>query len=59
VFGPAPAPFTRLRGRHRQRLLVKAERAVNVQKLLHGWLRKMRPPGGVRIFVDIDPYSFL
>jgi primosomal protein N' (replication factor Y) len=59
VFGPAPAPFTRLRGRRRQRLLVKAERAVNVQKLLRGWLRKMRPLGGVRIFVDIDPYSFL
>jgi primosomal protein N' (replication factor Y) len=28
VFGPAPAPLAMLRGRHRQRLLVHAARAV-------------------------------
>ncbi|HQU02998.1 MAG TPA: primosomal protein N', partial [Acetobacteraceae bacterium] len=34
VLGPAPAPFALLRGRHRRRLLLKASREINVQKLL-------------------------
>lgn len=59
VLGPAPAPFARLRGLYRYRLLVKAGKTINVQKLLADWLIHARPKGGVRVSVDIDPYSFL
>ncbi len=59
VLGPAPAPLRLLRGRHRQRLLLKAGREVRVQKLLRPWLAKTELPGGVRVQVDVDPYSFL
>jgi primosomal protein N' (replication factor Y) len=48
-----------LRGRHRRRLLLKARRDVNVQRVLRDWLSRIRPPAGVRIQVDVDPYSFL
>ncbi len=59
VLGPAPAALALLRGRHRRRLLVKAEKGVSMQKVLADWVASFRPPGQTRIAVDIDPYSFL
>jgi primosomal protein N' (replication factor Y) (superfamily II helicase) len=59
VLGPAPAPLTILRGRHRRRFLVKAGREVNLQAVLRDWLSRVRVQGSARIQVDIDPYSFL
>ncbi len=59
VLGPAPAPLAILRGRHRRRFLVKAERGVVVQAVLRDWLGRVRLGGSARLQVDIDPYSFL
>jgi len=59
LLGPAPAPLALLRGRHRHRLLLKAPRTVNVQSLLRKWLGAVPPPAGVRVQIDVDPYSFL
>ncbi len=59
VLGPAPAPLSLLRGRHRRRLLLKAPRQTQVQPLLRRWIRQVRTAAGVRVQVDIDPYSFL
>ncbi|TMJ17155.1 MAG: primosomal protein N' [Alphaproteobacteria bacterium] len=59
VFGPAPAPLAMLRGRHRQRLLVHAARSLDVQDVIRDWLGKLDWPRGVRVSVDVDPYSFL
>ncbi len=59
VFGPAPAPLAMLRGRHRHRLLVHAARSVPVQDIIRDWLGALELPRGVRVAVDVDPYSFL
>ncbi|HET9428483.1 MAG TPA: primosomal protein N' [Allosphingosinicella sp.] len=59
VFGPAPAPLAMLRGRHRLRLLVHAARSVPVQEIIRAWLGALELPRGVRVAVDVDPYSFL
>ncbi len=59
VFGPAPAPLAVLRGRHRLRLLVHAARSVPVQDIIRDWLGALDLPRGVRVAVDVDPYSFL
>ncbi|EKE44461.1 primosomal protein N' [Oceaniovalibus guishaninsula JLT2003] len=58
VWGPAPAPIARIRGRHRVRLLVKADRSAPLQPALAEWLAQVRPKGDLRISVDIDPQSF-
>ena len=58
VLGPTPAPLALLRGYFRHRLLVKAARTVNLQDYIRRWLSRTPQPGGVRIKVDIDPYSF-
>ncbi len=59
TLGPAPAPLAVLRGRHRRRFLVKAERGVNLQAVLRQWLARVKVPASLRVQVDIDPYSFL
>ncbi len=58
VLGPAPAPLALLRGRHRRRFLVKAARNVNLHAALREWLAAVAPQGGIRVQVDVDPYSF-
>lgn len=58
VFGPAPAPIARVRGRHRVRLLVKAEKSVPLQPALAEWLAQIKLPANLRLQVDIDPQSF-
>ena len=59
VYGPAPAPLAMLRGRHRMRLLIHARRALDVQDVIRDWLGSLEWPRGVRVNVDIDPYSFV
>jgi len=58
VFGPAPAPIARIRGRHRVRLLVKAPKGVALQPALSAWIAQVRVPHQTRLTVDIDPQSF-
>jgi primosomal protein N' (replication factor Y) (superfamily II helicase) len=59
VLGPAPAPIAMVRGRHRWRLLVKANRDVNIQGFLREWLKDVKAKGAVKLNVDVDPYNFL
>ncbi|MEO1493956.1 MAG: primosomal protein N' [Pseudomonadota bacterium] len=59
VFGPAPAPFSRVRGRIRVRLLIKAPKGVALQPLIKTWQAEVKCPAAVRIVIDIDPQSFL
>ena len=59
VLGPAPAPLHLLRGRYRQRLLMRTPRGVNASELTRRWLALVEIPSAVRVTVDVDPYSFL
>jgi primosomal protein N' (replication factor Y) len=59
VWGPAPAPIARVRGRHRVRLLVKAGKGAPLQAALAEWVAQFRLPGSLRLTIDIDPQSFL
>jgi primosomal protein N' (replication factor Y) len=58
VFGPAPAPIARIRGRHRVRLLVKADKAAPLQQALAEWAAQFKLRGDLRMAIDIDPQSF-
>jgi primosomal protein N' (replication factor Y) len=58
VWGPTPAFYQILRGRTRERLLVQAERHVDIQAYLRAWLARVKLPNAVRLTVDIDPVSF-
>lgn len=58
VYGPAPAPIARIRGRHRVRLLVKAAKGAPLQAALAAWTGQFKLPRNLRLSIDIDPQSF-
>jgi primosomal protein N' (replication factor Y) len=60
VLGPAEAPISMLRGKHRFRLLVKAPRRADLQGFLRQMLAKApKAHGGLTVSVDVDPQNFL
>ncbi len=58
VYGPAPAPIARVRGRHRVRLLVKAPKGAALQGAIARWVAPVKQSAKLRLSVDIDPQSF-
>lgn len=59
ILGPTPPPFSILRGMHRERFLVIAEKSVQRQKIISAWVFKTKLPKSVRVMIDVDPVSFL
>ena len=60
VLGPADAPLALVRGRYRQRILVRAPRGFDLQAWLRAWLAAApQPRGQIRVQVDVDPQSFM
>jgi len=59
VLGPAPAPFAKLRGRTRHRVLIQTPRTMNLSSVLRQWLATIKLPRSLRLIIDIDPYSFM
>jgi primosomal protein N' (replication factor Y) len=59
ILGPAPAQMYRIRGNYRQRILIRAEKNLNIQKVIAEWLDSLKIPSSVRVVIDIDPQSFL
>ena len=59
IFGPTVAPMSFLRGKYRARVLVRAKKSVDIQRVIKSWTKDVKLPASVRLFVDIDPYSFL
>ena len=58
LLGPVVAPISKLRGKFRYRLLVKAPKEMRLQNYLHFWLDSIKIPASVDMRIDIDPYSF-
>ena len=58
IYGPAPAPLARLRGKYRYRLLVQANKNLNIQKAITSWLGSTKIPSTISVRADIDPQSF-
>ena len=60
LLGPAEAPLSMIRGRHRWRLLVSSPRNFELSKYVREWLEAPPPPrGSLRVEIDVDPQSFL
>lgn len=59
IFGPAPAPMARLRGKFRFRLLVRGDLHVDLQKVMRAWFKPLEWPSSVKVQIDVDPYNFM
>ena len=59
ILGPSEAPIAILRGRHRRRLLIKAEPDVNLSAYMRSWKSRVRTPHKIKFAIDIDPQGFM
>jgi primosomal protein N' (replication factor Y) len=60
VLGPAEAPLSLVRGRHRFRLLIKAPRGFDLASYLRQWLAVTpKKQTAIKLDIDVDPQSFL
>ena len=59
VLGPAPAPMYKLRNKYRHRFLVRAPKAVDVQRIMLNWKALVRVPNSITVKIDIDPINFM
>ncbi len=58
TLGPADAPMYKLRGRFRRRLLVRADKTLDIQKTIAHWISSVKLPTAIKVQIDIDPQSF-
>ncbi len=58
VWGPSPSPLTILNKKFRYRFIVKAEKNINLQKIIKNWISVCPIPNSVKVKIDIDPYNF-
>jgi primosomal protein N' (replication factor Y) len=62
VLGPAPAPIERIRGRERWQVLLKSKdrhTLLALVKKTQAELFTHQHTNGIRVIVDVDPYSML
>ena len=59
LLGPAPAPLARLRGRHRQQLLIRGDEDAVRRAALAAQGAATRLRHGVQAVVDVRPWSML
>ena len=59
IWGPAEPPLAIVRGWHRRRVLVRADKTIDMSAYVRAWRKRVKTPPSVRVSVDIDPYSFL
>jgi primosomal protein N' (replication factor Y) len=59
VLGPSAAPLAQLRGRHRWHLLLRSTSPAVLESALRRLSERWRPPRGVQLVLDRDPYGLL
>jgi primosomal protein N' (replication factor Y) len=59
IWGPAEPPRAVVRGWHRRRILVRADKSIDLSAYLRAWRGRVKTPSSVRVSVDIEPYSFI
>ena len=59
VLGPAPAPLSRLHGKHRWQLLLKGSEFKTLHAICTALLENQRGRGGTKLTVDVDPENML
>ena len=59
IWGPAEPPRAMVRGWHRRRILVRADKEIDISAYLRAWSKRVKTPPSVRVSIDVEPYSFI
>lgn len=58
VMGPVPAMMSKLQDKYRYRILLVADRKIDIQSYMKQWFEQRKLPNYLHLKVDVDPYSF-
>ena len=58
VLGPVNAPIYRIKGKYRQRLLIRSKKGSKIQNKLTEILNKHKLSNEIKLTVDVDPITF-
>ncbi len=59
VLGPAPAPFSKLRGKYRFQIQLQGHDADRLREAVRLLGAKLKPPDGIQWIADVDPLDML
>ncbi len=59
VIGPAEPAIAQLRGKFRQRFILKSRKKQDLSGYVLFWKNRLSIPSSIRVQIDIDPYNFL
>ena len=54
-FGPAEMPIAKIKNRHFYRISIKADKKINLQKLILDMMKNIKIPSQIKVKIDIDP----
>lgn len=61
ILGPAPAPFSKIRGRHRYQMLIKTDKVDETVESIRsiGGIKSLKKSSSVRITINVDPVEMM
>ena len=59
IFGPAPAVISVKNNKYRYRVLIKLKKNYALQSNEKEFIKKFKVPSEVKLYIDVDPISFL
>ena len=59
VYGPAPSLIEKKNNQYRYKILIKLIKNFSFQNKIKFFLKNINPPNKVRVFIDVDPITFM
>ena len=58
ILGPVNAPIYKIRGKYRNRILVRSNKNINIQQQIQNTIKNFKLPAQIKLSVDVDPINF-
>ncbi len=58
ILGPVNAPIYKIRGRYRNRILIRSSKSLNIQRQILNTIKNFKLPPQIKLSVDVDPINF-
>ena len=58
VLGPVNAPIYKIRGKYRNRILIRSSKNINIQGQIQNTIKNFKLPPQIKLSVDVDPINF-
>ena len=58
ILGPVNAPIYKIRGRYRNRILIRSSKNIKIQQQILNTIKNFKQPAEIKLSVDVDPINF-